>query len=536
MSFEDKVASAEVVKEGYMPKGDIVKTKGQRIKGILISFLVAAYVIALTILKLKKMDFDMDFNAKMIADKIVIILSFTSAALKIIFSIILAFLNKSVYSLNHYKTYKILEVLANLNLLVVFFVSFYNYTTLLMLETGVNSIFTKEFYRKVFQDQETTKNVIMLALTIIINVPLLLKFISFSLKTGGKLYISAFLTPFAPIFILKYLSKENRTFYQFESYDDKKYIIREMRITTKGYGVMIFFRKLISLVLLFGLTFLVTYLIYKNLYTTFDQKTKWYIFFSIYGSYGFMVNVIYFYSNIDMSVNKTREDKIMRYAKDVNSIFGQAKGLILDTNDLMFYFGRAYDEAFEKANLKFRTRVDHSKYPYIDRSNINLIRMRLKENYPKLKVDKYINFVCDYAHDKIQRGSFDFNLYFFTFIKKANETHKLYLMTDYLEEEVNEYFKAKKQAYKKFFANGLYNTIVIAKDKGEAYPVKAILKKTGLKPEEVLFISNSNLRTEAAIRLNLKTIFISNKDKTTDIIEDRSIYITKDYYTLLKVI
>ena len=112
MKFKDKVANSLVLKEGQKRKSRKVKTKKGRTLGIIITFSTIAYLIFINILKFYKVDKSTFFDSEITNDEILLYVAFATIILKIVFSSILAFLKKSIYSLNHYKLYNVIDILS----------------------------------------------------------------------------------------------------------------------------------------------------------------------------------------------------------------------------------------------------------------------------------------------------------------------------------------------------------------------------------------------------------------------------------------
>ncbi|MBR6071416.1 MAG: hypothetical protein IKP77_01120 [Acholeplasmatales bacterium] len=245
MTFEEKIKCSRVVAEGVQKKGYKIKTRKSRWLGIVFSLLIIAYTLTTTILKIKKTD----LSSAPLIDQVVIVVSFVAIILKVIFSFTLSIIKKSVYSMNHLGTYNIIEALSNINLGVIFAANFYNYYTLLNIyELWDSKIAFIDNVRLLFL--EDGFKTFLFIVTILINVPLIVKLLLFSLGNGLILYLGIVLIPFSP-FIFTYIIKDNnRLFYEFEDYDKDYYIVRRRYVEKKSYGLFMGLKKLLLFILI----------------------------------------------------------------------------------------------------------------------------------------------------------------------------------------------------------------------------------------------------------------------------------------------
>lgn len=312
MTFEEKVKNSNVVAEGVLKKGRKVKTKKSRWIGIAFSLAIVAYTLVSTILKMQKLNKDEFYDSFMTIDELLIIISFVAILFKVIFSIIMAFVKKSIYSMNHLGTYGILDALSNIDLILLFGINFYNYYTLLDLgdlwDSGLP--FSENFHNMFLSDAMKTTGFVV---TLIINIPVLFKFLKFSLTNGLIIYISIALIPFAPIMLYSYLKNNNRIFYEFEDYDDKYYIVRKRCITKRFYGFEKFLIKIILVCIIAALLFVMSMSVYSkplNLMTSDDFYRYCLPYILIFG---YIIALIYLFG---AKVNKylSTQNKELKYS------------------------------------------------------------------------------------------------------------------------------------------------------------------------------------------------------------------------------
>lgn len=297
MTFDEKVKNSYIELEAIHEKGKSIKSKKSRWIGILFSAIIIAYTLIATILKIRKIDKDAFMDSVATVDELLIILSFVVIFNKIVFSIILAFIKKSIFAMNHFTAYRIIDTLANLNLLGLFVINIYNYLSLM--EAFYYWKTYPEFYGNfytVFLSDWT--RIISFVATIVINIPVFFKFIKFSLTNGIALYISVILIPFTPFTLLSYIRKNNRVFYEFVDYDEDYYVIRKRVINLINYGLKKGLYKLLFVSLIGVVCFVSMLLVYQKPLSTMDGRD--------FMSYGFMfilffcyiVNVLYYYNNL----------------------------------------------------------------------------------------------------------------------------------------------------------------------------------------------------------------------------------------------
>lgn len=290
MDFKTKIKNSTILREGIIPKGVDVKKKKNRIISIIISFILIAYSLIMTYLKYDKVKETL-FNEVLTLDELILIISIVAIIIKAIVTIFQAFMKKSIYALNHFKLYKAIDLIANFDLLILFACNMYNYGTLLdiknrwtdpSLMNNIKALFLADF-----------KTALLFFVTIIINVPTVLKFLKFSFTRGIFLYLSALLVALSPLFIIIYLNKYESIFYEFEDFDNDYYTARERKITLKHNKARTFFIKFLVLASIFGIAYFISYYFIINLMTANDKSYTWMISFLILGYFG---NVLFFFN------------------------------------------------------------------------------------------------------------------------------------------------------------------------------------------------------------------------------------------------
>lgn len=234
MTFEEKLKHSDIISSGYLEKGKDVKTTKSRIIGILLTLIIATYTVFTTIRKYQTVS---ETSGIGIQDQALLILSFVVIFLKVIFSFILAFYKKSIYALNHDRSYSAIQVASNIILLILFIINMYNYSVMLDLSHNWDPSLDplanlKELSLK---DKNST---FFFIVTIVINVPLILKVILFSFKHGGIFYLSFIMIPLFIIFFFKFIRNTKDEFFEFQNvstHEDKYYLVNKRKINMKNY-------------------------------------------------------------------------------------------------------------------------------------------------------------------------------------------------------------------------------------------------------------------------------------------------------------
>ncbi|MBR6072265.1 MAG: hypothetical protein IKP77_05485 [Acholeplasmatales bacterium] len=308
MTFEEKIKNSDVIAEGVLKKGSKVKTKKSRWIGIIFSLAIIVYTLVSTILKMKKLDQEQFYDSVMTIDELLIVISFVAIFFKIIFSIVMAFVKKSIYSMNHLGTYGLLDALSNIDLIILFGINFYNYYTLLDLGDLWDSSlpFSENFHNMFLSNSWKTTSFVI---TLIINVPVLFKFLKFSLSNGLIIYISVALIPFAPFLLYGYLKKNNRVFYEFEDYDDKYYIVRKRCITKKFYGFERFIIKLLIVCIIAALLFTMSMFAYNKPLNVMTREDFYRYCLPYILIFGYIIALIYLFgSKVDKHLSEQNKE------------------------------------------------------------------------------------------------------------------------------------------------------------------------------------------------------------------------------------
>lgn len=288
MTFEEKIKHSRVVTEGVQKKGYKIKTRKSRWIGIVFSLAIIAYTLMSTILKINKTD----VASAPLYEQIIIVVTFIAIVLKVIFSFTLSIIKKSVYAMNHLGTYSIIEALSNINLGIILAINFYNYYTLLNIHDLWDSKKAVVDNIRLLFLEDGFKTFLFIA-TLVINVPLVIKLILFSLGNGLILYLAIVLIPFSPFLFISIIKNNNRIFYEFEDYDKDYYIVRRRYVTKKSYGLAKGLRKLIFFGLLAFLFFVLATNLYgkSHVYLTWNDFAVYFLPFII--GYGYIVGVCF---------------------------------------------------------------------------------------------------------------------------------------------------------------------------------------------------------------------------------------------------
>ena len=118
----------------------------------------------------------------------------------------------------------------------------------------------------------------MLIVTLVINVPVLFKFLYFLIKNMFTFINSFICTLFFPITLYKYLTCDNRVFYEFVDMDEQFFKVNKRVINDPKYGRQVFLKKLVA-VLLIALFY---FLIMLSVTDLFVEKVTTEVFFSKY--------------------------------------------------------------------------------------------------------------------------------------------------------------------------------------------------------------------------------------------------------------
>ena len=235
MTFEDKVKCSEIIGTGYLRKGKAYKGPKKRIMSLLFALIMAAYTILMCYLGYEKhkdqySNFIDGFYLFMLVAPVFL------AILKVIFNIIFVFIKNSIFSINHYKAYKFIKMLSDIDLMFILFFNIFNYYMFAghdvnlrwdkdaNIITNLANLFSKD-----------NRDLFAFLITVIINLPALIHIIKFTFKNGGILYISIVISFLWPIFFIKYLHNTRADFYEYTSYDDNFYEVHHRLITKKHY-------------------------------------------------------------------------------------------------------------------------------------------------------------------------------------------------------------------------------------------------------------------------------------------------------------
>ena len=292
MTFEEKIKNSEVLEEGYIEKGKEVKNLKSRLISLLLAVVLAAYTIYTNMKKYDVIN-NRVYEGNYQLDTVLLIVSFVALTIKVFFTVILAFLKKSIYAMNHYKTYRAIEILSSLVLIIIFSINMYNYITILDLKNNWDYAldFKDNLQKLSMYDKNST---FFFIVTIVINVPLLFKTIIFSFKNGGIFYLSFIIVFLFPIFLIKFINNTKDIFYEFkDSKEHKKYyLMKKRKMTIPHYIRDVKLEKFFSMVVVFVLILVPT-----RMATMAIEGYSWLV---VFGIFGFVSNLVYFF---DLRIN-----------------------------------------------------------------------------------------------------------------------------------------------------------------------------------------------------------------------------------------
>lgn len=264
MTFREKIINSTIIDERLQRKSNRIKDKKARLKSVLLTLIIVAYTLIITITKIMKLD-KQEFFSNFGTDELLILLSFVLIGFKIVFSCIISFTKKSLFQLNHLTFYSIVDACNVLVLVGLFAINIYNYSTILDLGNNWNSnntfwqnignLILKDFFHSM-----------LFYMTIIINIPALFKFLIFSITNGAILYVSLVTALLAPIMVLFYLKRTNRLFFEYTDYDNRYYLIRRRYINKRGYGFSKFCIKVLVISIIFFINFLFFRILFNSMF------------------------------------------------------------------------------------------------------------------------------------------------------------------------------------------------------------------------------------------------------------------------------
>lgn len=235
MTFSDKVKYSEIVKTGYLRKGVAYKPPKKRIVSLIFAIILAIYTILMCYLGYEKhkdqySNFIESFYLFMLIAPVFL------AILKVIFSIIFVFIKNSIYSINHYQTYKFIKMLSDIDMILILAFNIFNYVYFAGHDVNLYWDKTLNFFdnMKTILSKDN-RDLLAFLVTIVINLPIIFNVIGFTFKNGGIVYSSIFISPLWPIFFIKYLKNTRKDFYEYTSYNENYYEVHHRVITKKFY-------------------------------------------------------------------------------------------------------------------------------------------------------------------------------------------------------------------------------------------------------------------------------------------------------------
>ena len=313
MTFKRKIECSEVLAASFKKKSKKIKGKKNRLFGIIISLAMILYLAITTIIRYHGIDKTTFFDSNVTKEEIILYISFTTIILKIIFSFINAFLNKSIFSLNHYKIYTAIDVVSSFDLFVILILNLYNGYYLLDLDSFWHEgVVLSEIIDYLFKSD--IKRTLLLVATFLINIPVLIKLITYIIKYWIVIAASILSIPVFIFLTFYYLVFENSIFYEYSDYSEDYYVIKKRQIFKIGYDWSTFMKRLV-LVLIIALPVYLLWLLMveAEMITIVDEK---YALFIGIIPVAFLLNLV-FYSRV-LSNRKLAKSEIEILSTDID--------------------------------------------------------------------------------------------------------------------------------------------------------------------------------------------------------------------------
>ena len=313
MTFENKIKHSVIMNQGLQKKGKKIKTGKKRLLSLLLSLALVLYTVYTLVLKINKLRSDDLFTTSEIT---VVVLTVIVLSFKVLYGIINSFMKNTLYMMNHYGKYYILSMLSNLNLLFLFILNMYNYITVLdLINLWNHDISFLENFKFFFAND--FKDTLFFIVTIVINLPVLLKFLGYTLKHYIFIYLSFPTLPAAPILFILFLTKYNDVFYEYENYDEEYYLVRKRKIKKTFYGFSCFIKKLIYMAILYGIITFITFAFISNTMTSGSTTPFPFYLISLF-PFAYFVNLSFF-SKVFISIAIEKfQKKTIKDSIDVN--------------------------------------------------------------------------------------------------------------------------------------------------------------------------------------------------------------------------
>lgn len=313
MTFKRKIECSEVLAASFKKKSKKIKGKKNRLFGIIVSLAMILYLAITTFIKYKDIDKTTFFDSNFTKEEIILYISFVAIILKIIFSFINAFLKKSIFSLNHYIVYTTIDVLSSIDLFVILALNLYNGYYLLDIGSFWQDVIVlSDLIEYLFKSD--IKRTLLLLATVIINIPVVIKLITYILRYWIVIFTSAISLPAFPILTFYYLIFDNNVFYEYSDYSEDYYVIKKRLIINIGYDWSTFMKRLAIILMVSLPTYLLWLLMEEAEMLTFiDEK---YVLLVGIIPVGFLLNLV-FYSK-KLSNSKLNKSEIEIKSADID--------------------------------------------------------------------------------------------------------------------------------------------------------------------------------------------------------------------------
>ena len=255
MRYSEKIKYSDIILSGLKAKDRKIKSTKARIFGIIFSIMFIVFTLISVIIKLPKIERSVAESSELTLDTLMIVIALLAIFTRVIISVVMVFMKKSLFKLNHMAAYELMEVFLVLNLIIMIIANIYNYYTIIEINKLWEGAGTfMENFKDIFL--KTPTNMLIITGILIIDLPAFLKFMAYIITNAFTFFISLVLTIIFPVTLVLYLVKNNRIFYEYEDYDKDYYLINKRYVRKENYGISVFIRKSLWLLVLAGFFFL----------------------------------------------------------------------------------------------------------------------------------------------------------------------------------------------------------------------------------------------------------------------------------------
>ncbi|MBQ9449619.1 MAG: hypothetical protein IJU60_07090 [Acholeplasmatales bacterium] len=319
MTFNDKVKCSDIVATSYIRKGNAYKPPKKRVISIIFALILALYTILMCYLGYEKhktqyAEFVDAFYLFMLIAPVFL------AIIKVVFSIIFAFIKNSIYSINHEQLYKFLHMLSDVDMLLILVFNIFNYYFFAGHDVNLYWDKSASFFTNIGNLlSKDNRDLFAFLLTIIINLPIVFHAIGFTFRNGGILYLSIFISPIWPIFFFKYLHNTRKDFYEYKSYNEDYYEVNYRMINKKHYkfGVNLTKFTFCALILMGGLilgNFINIHISYVDFYNRIAGMGVGYCIA------GALINYAYFF---DLRLSMAIDEKAKKFYISLDTLYAE---------------------------------------------------------------------------------------------------------------------------------------------------------------------------------------------------------------------